>query len=391
MRKLFAVFFLIFLGCAVTQKKVEVTPPEKKQEVQEETPLIKAESIRDLSEIIKGSRIYSEKGKIVFYSSEKKNAEELRKRLMKQFPNSLTAEEIGFENYKKEDIVSQLDSRNIPVFISVDSRNGVEILLEIISVENGEKETKKVICPFLKEEKSSSEFVMNIFTDPKSVCWAENKDIIISDEKKISVVDIAEKTEKTIDVFVCEGVQLSNFGEGAVCFCPQTGKGLKFENKNGIFEKKETQSFPLPERIMRFINVEKDENGFWALFDRKGDLLGEFVCLSKFVFRGTTVFLSISPQGELWGLRGDLVEPIYPKEKIKFKKICSSDTVAYGLSESGELYKISISGDFSILIEKKQVDISEEMINIAAVENNLYIFVKRENNFGLYKITENGD
>jgi len=391
MRKIVAVFFLIFLGCAVTQKKVEVAPLEKKQEVKEETSLIKANSIKDLKEIIKDSRFYSEKGKIVFYSSAQKNADELRKRLLKQFPNALSAEEIGFENFKKEDIVSQLDSRNIPVFVSVDSKNGEEIILEITSVESGEKELIRVLCPFLNEEKSPSEFIMNIFTEPKSVYWAQNKEIIISDDRKVSLVDIAEKTEKTIDAFVCEGAQISNFGEGAVCFCPQTGKGFKFEKKDEIYEKKETVGFPLPERFLRFINVGKDESGFWAVFDRKGDALGEFVSLQRFVFRETTVFLAISPQGELWGLRGDLVKPIYSKEKIAFKKICSSDNIAYALSQSGDLYKIDIESDFSIRLEKKQVDVSEGIDSIAAVENELYIFTKSENNFKLYKIYQNGD
>lgn len=393
MRKIALFFSLIFLGCAVTQKKIEVVTPEKMQEVKEEMALVKADSIRDLKEIIKESRFYSEKGRILFYSSMNKKAVEVKKKLLRQFPNSLATEEIGFEDFKKEDIIFQLDSRNIPIFVSIDLIHGDEIILEITSVENGEKELKKVLCPFLKDKdgKDSYEFILNIKTFPESVCWAQNKEIIITDGKKISVVNIEEMTEKTIDLFVCEGLQISNFGEGAVFFCPQTGKGFKFEKKDGKYEKNERAGFPLPERAMRFISVEKDESGFWALFDRKDEILGEFVSLSKYIFRETTVLLAISPKGELWGLRGDLIEPIYSKEKVTFRKVCSSNNIAYGLSQNGDLYKINIESDFSIVPEKKQVNIFEKIINIAAVGDELYLFTKSENTIKLYEIYQNGD
>lgn len=392
MRKIFVVFFFLFIGCVAPQRRVDQTPFEKNREIKkEEEVLMKATTINDLKSIIIKSQFYSEKGKIVFCSSGKKNAEEVTKRLLKQFPNSLSCEDIGFSNYKKEDILSQFDSRNTPLFISVDSNGGDEILLEIFSVESGEKEIRKVECIFLKEEKNYSEFIMTLSIEPKSVCFALENEVLIWDGTKIVLLDLIEKKEKTLETFLCKDAEISNFGEGCVCFCYGNGESAKFEKKNEKWEKTEMNGYPLPERVLRFISAYKDENGFWALFDRKGDMLGEFTRLTKLIFRETTVFLALSPEGQIWGLRGDLISPVYSKENVLLKKIASSEMSAYALSQQGDLYEINLSNDFSLHLQKIEIDIGEQLVEIAVFGNRLYLFTKGENGWKLYRIYENGD
>ncbi|MCX7830764.1 MAG: hypothetical protein N2445_06870 [Acidobacteria bacterium] len=391
-KKLIAIVLLLFfLGCATTPKRVEETPVVEQQEAKEETAVKEIKSGKELKEVILKSHIYQSKGKIIFYSDDRKNSQEIKKRLIKQFPNALSSEDLGFEGYKKESIVSQIDGRNAPLFVSIESKKGDEIILEIISIESGEKESHTLLCSFLDNEKSHSEFVMNVFSKPQSLSAWSGKEIFVWDGKKIALINLDEKSEKTADIYICEGAFLSNFGEGAVCFCPQSGKGAKLIMKNGVLEKAETSGFPFPERVLRFINVEKDENGNWFLSDRKGDVLGQFINLSRYVFMETSIFLAISPNGQLWGLRGDLIQPIYSKDKILVKSIASSEQIAYALSQNGDLYKISIDNNFSIALSKKNVDFSEEIANIAVVGNELYAFAKGENSFKLYRIYQNGD
>ncbi len=387
----FILIIVVLSGCAAPQKRFDEGPFEKKAEVKEEKPKIEAKTVKDIKMLIVTSRFYAEKGKMVIFSSKQKDPQKIEERLLKIFANAISAEEIGFSSYKKEEILAQLDSRNVPVFIAIDSKNDSLIVLEIYSVENGEKDSYIIDCPFLKEEKSYSEFVMNLSTEPESACANSKNEIFVTDGKKIVLLDLVDKSEKIVEVCECENPQLSNFGEGAVLFCPLSGRAAKFEKKNGKWEKREINGYPLPERVLRFISVAKDENGQWALFDRKGDILGEFISLSRCIFRETTVFFALSPTGELWGLRGDLILPLYPKEKNLFKKITSSEDATYALSQNGELYKVNLDGDFSIALEVRQTDIEEEIVEIVTIQNELFVFVKTENGYKLYQIYQNGE
>lgn len=391
MRKILAIILILLFGCMTTQKKIEKPLTPEKEEKKEVQKFFEAYSIKELRSLITKSPFYQEGEKILFFSSGKETAKKVKQKLMKQFSKSLSTEEIGLSNANKESIIFQLDSRNIPLFVALDSEKEEEIVLEVYSVETGEKETFRVDCTFLKEEKLDLELVMDVSFEPKSASFSYGEVIIFSDGKKIEVLDLVEKTERTIDSLLCEEILISNFGEGAVSFCPSSGKGANFVRKNGKWEVNERVGFPLPEKVLRFVSVQKDDNDSWALFDRKEDILGEFLQLSKFTFNETTILLALTEEGEIWGLRGDLILPIYPKEKMVFKKIDSFDNLAFALSSQGELYRITLDEDFSINFTKEKIAIYEKIVEIAVGEKEVYLFSKGEEKIKLYKVPIYGE
>ena len=391
MRKILAIILILLFGCVTTQKKIEKPLTQEKEEKKEVPKFFEAYSIKDLRSLITKSPFYQEGGKILFFSSEKETAKKVKQKIMKQFSESLSTEEIGLPNENKESILVQLDSRNVPLFVAIDSEKEGEIFLDLFSVETGEKETFRVDCIFLKEENLDLEFVMDVSFEPKSASFSNRQFIIFSDGEKVEVLDLVEKTERTIDSLLCEEILISNFGEGAVSFCPSSGKGANFVRKNGKWEISEIVGFPLPAKVLRFVSVQKDDNDFWALFDRKEDILGEFSQLSKFTFNETTILLALTEEGEIWGLRGDLILPVYPKEKMVFKKIDSFGNLAFALSSQGELYRITLDENFSINFTKEKIAIYEKIVEIAVGEKEVYLFSKGEEKIKLYKVPINGD
>ncbi len=375
-RVLYLVFFFLLFGCAEEGRKITELNRQVEVEKEGKVESLKVNSVYDIKAKIRSSALYLNSGKIAFMTSNGKYSLKLCNELLRVIEKSFSLKDVGIESKNPLDAISQLDSRDVTNLVEIKDLGNNQFELNLYSTKNGEGEKFVFDCPFLMEENK----VKNLFSIDCNVIssgFLDDKRIIASDGKKIVEVNLSQGIEKTVDLTPCEKIIFSDLGEGLIYFCNDNGEKGKIIKEGEKLKVVKSGEFPLQEKMSRFISVVW-ENGKFTIYDRKGDELGNFVSIVRIFANEVTLLICLKEDGNLFMIRGDLIESLPLLSEKKFKKINGRDEKCFALSEDGKIYRLKFSENFNATFEEVAVEDGTKANDILIDDNYLYLFIRKE-------------
>ncbi len=375
-RVLYFIIVFLLVGCAEEGRKITELSREVEVKKESKVEYLRVNSIFEIKAKVTGSGLYLNSGKVALMTSNGNYSQKLCNELLRVIEKSFSLKEVGIESKNPLDAISQLDPRDVTNLVEIKDLGNKEFELNLYSTKNSESEKFVFECPFLMEENR----VKNLFSIDCNVLssgFLEDKRIIASDGKKIVEINLSQGIEKTIDLTPCEKICFSDLGDGLIYFCSDNGEKGKIIKEGDKLKVVKSGEFPLQEKMSRFISVVW-ENGKFIIYDRKGDEIGSFVSMVRIFFNEVTLLICLKEDGNLFAIRGDLIESLPILSEKKFKKISGKNENCFALSEDGKIYRLKFNENFNAIVEEIAVEGGIKADDIVVDDNYLYLFMRKE-------------
>lgn len=351
---------------------------------------IRAVGIEDIRSAISRNLTSAEKARIAFSSRGDVISVKIAAKLVPLFRGAFSLESAGLGGLAPEQALAQLDARTTPSMVYVDYRKDGDLAVSLYFTEGGF--SRDLFFDYTYSDApqkavETSKKLAEIRLKPEAAICDRSGNVYLREGGRISVFSPDLSREAPGGTCRCE--RPSFFcSDGAVSlFCADTSTGRTFSLVGQSFEAKEIDSFPLPERAQRFIYAGKDEQGNLTLFDKSDTALGSFTELCLFRIFGTTVFAGISPEGKIWGMRGDMIAPLRSVLEGPYLRLAAGESSMFALRPSGEVERITLDDMFEWKVDVMKTGITEKPSAIACCGERLLLFCPEGDVSVVYSVT----
>jgi hypothetical protein len=385
--RFYLLLILLFAGCASRVSGPVPAAPQSQEREKQPAAKAKIATVDELKNAVSANFTSSERARIAFSFHNDETSRKIAGKLISLFPRSFSLELVGLENALPEEALPQLDPKTTSALVYVHYKKAGDLFVSLNAADGSFSRnlnfdydySDAVVSP---EPSNLGEFNIRA----KTAACDKDGNIFVSDGERILVTDLLSKKEELSMAFPCPDSKFFDLEDTVSVFCRVALKGISFTKKGDIWEKTEVDSFPLPARAARFIYAQKDENGSLSLFDKRDNKLASFTDLCVVSNRGTTVFAGISPEGDIWGLRGDLISMIPTVLKGPYTGIASGRQSIFALSADGKIEQISLLENFEWAVKEIKLKHKEPPLSIAFREGQLLIFYPGGSGSVLYSV-----
>lgn len=380
---------LLLAACAPATRGP--VPREAEPAAQEKAPpaKIRAAGIEDIREAISSNLTSAEKARIAFSSRGDDISRKIAGRLVTMFRGAFSLESAGLGGLPPERVLAQLDARTTPSMVYVDYRKDGALAVTLYATESGF--SRELFFDYRYGDDApragaAPQKLAGIAMKPEAAICDGSGNVYLRDGARIAVFQPDLSREILSVTYPCE--QPSFFcADGEVSlFCAGTSTGKTFSRAGQNLEAKGIDSFPLPARAERFIYVGKDELGNTALLDKSDAVLGSFTELCLFKISGTSIFAGITPEGDLWGMRGDMIAPLRSVLKGPYARLASGEQSIFALRASGEVERITLDDKFEWKVDALKTGITEKPSAIACTGARLLLFCPGDKGSAVYSV-----
>jgi hypothetical protein len=380
---------LLLIGCAA-QNARPVEAPQRPADAEKSRPAkVRIETVEELKIAIAQNLTATEKVKIAFSCRGDNVSRKLMTKLISLFPKSFSLELAGLGDLPPEEALPQMDPRTTPSLVYINYIKDGELLVSLYATDGSFSRNLLFDYSYSDAPVSaelSPEHVGEFHIKAMEAICDSAGNVFISDGERVVIAALESKKELFGRQYACPRPQFFNSDGSVSIFCSSSSKGVTFAQKGQLWEEKNVEVFPLPARAERFIYAANDEAGNLSLFDKRDDMLGSFVELCSISSRGTTVFIGISPDGEIWGLRGDLISVMPSVLKGPYAHIASAGQSVFALLKNGGVEQISLDENFAWKTSEIKVKQKAEPSAIAFYNDSVLLFYPEGNVSRLYSI-----
>lgn len=393
MRSLLLVLtILLLVSCAAGPGKTAAPEPAGPSPERTVTPSrITAAEIDDIKAAISRNLTSAERSRIGFSAHRDETSRKIAERLESMFPGAVSLELAGLDGLTPEETLAQLDPRTTPAMAYINYRREGDLVVSLYATDG--TLAKDLFFDYRYREPSRqfrarSQRLGKLPFPAESAACDSDRNIYIRSGNSIVILSPGAEKELYRRPSPC-GTPSFFQADGTVSlFCSDSGTGLTFSRMGQAFSEEPSASYPLPARASRFLYAGRDENGSLSLFNKRDEVLGQFSELAAFISSGVTVFAAISPGGDIWGLRGDLITVIPETLKGPYKSLAPSLNTLYALRQDGTIEKISLSAKFEWKVATLDTGIDKTISAIACSPGRLLVLCPEDGETALYSVTE---
>jgi len=380
----------LLAACAARPAPPPAEAPMPAAQDQKPAARVKAGTVEEIASVISKNLTSSERARMAFSAHRDETSKKLAERLITLFPKSFSLALIGLDGAPPEEALSQLDARTTHSLVYLFYRKDGDLLVSLYATDGSFSRDLLFDYSYGDPKTAVSHDPKRLGIFPMKVDAAAcdgTGNIYVLGGGKVSVLPPDASKEFSGAAFACGRAMLFTADGAVSAFCAGTSAGKTFTMKDHSVQVKESSSFPLPERAGRFLYADNDDQGVMTLFDKADNSLASFVELC--VFRnsaGTTVFAGISPEGGLWGLRGDLVSLVPNALKGPYSRLAPAGASLFALRADGEVERIQLDDKFEWTVSEMDLKTKEKPSAIACSGESLFIFCPDGNSTAVYSV-----
>ena len=389
---LLALSLLLFVSCASGTAGGRPAPsPEPRPKEKSAPQKIQARDIHEVKAAISRNLTSAEKARIGFSAHPDETSRKIAEKLETLFTGSVSLELAGLDGLTPEETLAQLDPRNIPSMAYINYKRDGDLAVSLYATDG--TMARDLFFDYKYSDISPAlsarmERVASLpFRAEHAACDDEGNMYLRNGQATVILSPGAGK-ELFRGTSPCGRPSFFEADGTVSLFCAETGTAIIFTRTGDTFREEAEPSLPLPSRASRFLFAGRDENGGLSLFNKMEEPLGQFDKLTVFSSSGVTVFAAISPAGDIWGLRGDLVTVIPETLKGPYASIAPAPDVLYALRRDGAVEKISLSAKFEWKVAVLDTGMEKKASAIACSPGRLLLFCPEEGGTTIYSITD---